>query len=45
MCRQALLNYVLEQGTGCPAALAILYAETCARLGVPMHVAALDNNT
>ena len=45
LCRQALLNHVLEQGTGCPAALAILYSETCARMGVPMHTSALDGNT
>lgn len=44
VCRQALLNHVLEEGTGCPAALAILYTEICARLGLPLHIHSLDRS-
>ena len=44
-CRQALLNHVLEEGTGCPAALAILYTEICARMGLPLHIHSLDQGT
>lgn len=33
---------MLEQGTGCPAALAILYMEVCARLGLPLAARILD---
>ena len=44
-CRQALLNHVMEEGTGCPAALAILYTEICARLGLPLHIHSLDKGS
>lgn len=40
--RDAQLHRVLEQGTGCPAALAILYREVCARLGLHMEATVLD---
>ncbi|KAK9785004.1 hypothetical protein WJX73_007963 [Symbiochloris irregularis] len=40
--RDAQLHRVLEQGTGCPAALAILYKEVCARLGLHMEATVLD---
>ena len=43
MClRDAQLHRVLEQGTGCPAALAILYMEVCARLGLPLGALVLE---
>ena len=41
--RDAQLHRVLEQGTGCPAALAILYMEVCARLGLPLSARILEH--
>ena len=35
----------MEEGTGCPAALAILYTEICARLGLPLHIHSLDKGS
>ncbi|GAB4815795.1 hypothetical protein N2152v2_002841 [Parachlorella kessleri] len=40
--RDSLLSSVLERGRGSPAALAIMYREVCARLGLPMHAAVLE---
>lgn len=42
MPRDAQLHRVLESGSGCPAALAILYMEVCARLGLPLGARVLD---
>lgn len=36
--RDSTLSAVLETGSGSPAALAVLYREVCARLGLPLQV-------
>ena len=41
-CRQYQLPHVIEQGGGAPAVLTILYMEICARVGIPMKAALLE---
>lgn len=41
-CRQYQLPHVIEQGGGAPAVLTILYLEVCARIGLPMKAALLE---
>ncbi|KAK9802004.1 hypothetical protein WJX73_009776 [Symbiochloris irregularis] len=40
--RDAQMHRVLEDGTGCPVALAILYKEVCARLSVHMEIRVME---
>lgn len=40
-CRDSRLSQVLERGSGCPAALAVLHMELCRRLGLPLAAAIL----
>ncbi|KAK9821466.1 hypothetical protein WJX81_006037 [Elliptochloris bilobata] len=40
--RDSRLSQVLERGSGCPAALAVLHMELCRRLGLPLAAAILD---